>query len=44
LAILQEFMGHRDITTTQRYSDYAPSAGEAAMAEKAFARPAVNLR
>jgi site-specific recombinase XerD len=23
---LQEFMGHRDIETTQRYADYAPNA------------------
>jgi integrase len=27
---LQEWMGHRDIETTQRYADYAPSAPEAA--------------
>jgi integrase len=27
---LQEWMGHRDIATTQRYADYAPSAHEAA--------------
>ena len=26
---LQEWMGHRDIETTQRYADYAPSAREA---------------
>ena len=26
---LQEFMGHRDVETTQRYADYAPSAHEA---------------
>ena len=25
---LQEWMGHRDIQTTQRYADYAPNAGE----------------
>jgi integrase len=35
---LQEFMGHRDIETTQRYSDYAPSAREAEMVAAAFAR------
>ena len=26
---LQEWMGHRDIETTQRYADYAPSEHEA---------------
>ena len=40
---LQEWMGHRDIETTQRYADYAPSADEAAMIARAFAsqRPVV---
>jgi hypothetical protein len=33
---LQEWMGHRDIATTQRYSDYAPSPHEAAFVEAAF--------
>jgi integrase len=33
---LQEWMGHRDIETTQRYADYAPSAHEAAFVESAF--------
>ena len=33
---LQEWMGHRDIETTQRYADYAPSAHEAAMVASAF--------
>jgi hypothetical protein len=36
-------MGHRDIATTQRYADYAPSAVETAMVEKAFTRPAVAV-
>jgi integrase len=43
---LQEWMGHRDLATTQRYSDYAPSAREAEMVAAAFARatnPATNL-
>jgi integrase len=35
---VQEWMGHRDITTTQRYADYAPSAREADMVAAAFAR------
>jgi integrase len=39
---LQEMMGHRDITTTQRYADYAPSAGEAEMVAGAFARSEVS--
>jgi integrase len=35
---LQEWMGHRDISTTQRYADYAPNPHEVAMAEAAFER------
>jgi site-specific recombinase XerD len=34
---LQEWMGHRDIATTQRYADYAPSAHEATFIEAMFA-------
>lgn len=33
---LQEWMGHRDIETTQRYADYAPSAREAEFIAQAF--------
>ena len=33
---LQEWLGHRDIETTQRYADYAPSPHEAALVEAAF--------
>jgi integrase len=33
---LQEWMGHRDIETTQRYADYSPSAHESAFVEAAF--------
>lgn len=40
---LQEWMGHRDIATTQRYADYAPSAHEAAMVERAFAAATASL-
>jgi len=36
---LQEWMGHRDLSTTQRYADYAPSTREAEMVAAAFARP-----
>jgi integrase len=35
---LQEWMGHRDIATTQLYADYAPSAHEAGLVAAAFAR------
>ena len=44
---LQEWMGHRDIQTTQRYADYCPNAGERTVVEAAFARgsnPGTNLR
>ena len=34
---LQEWMGHRDYKTTLIYADYAPSAGEAELVERAFA-------
>ena len=33
---LQEWMGHRNIETTQRYADYAPSAQEAVLVAAAF--------
>jgi integrase len=33
---LQEWLGHRDIATTQIYADYSPSAHEAAYIEAAF--------
>jgi len=33
---LQEWMGHRDITTTQRYADYAPSGRDAELIGAAF--------
>jgi integrase len=35
---LQEWMGHRDLATTQIYADYAPSTHEAEMIAAAFAR------
>jgi integrase len=40
---LQEWMGHRDIATTQRYADYAPSAHEAAFVEAAFGAASAHL-
>jgi integrase len=33
---LQEWMGHRDLATTQRYADYAPSSLEAELVAAAF--------
>jgi len=42
LRTLQEWMGHRDITTTQRYADYAPSEHEGEMVEAAFRRHQVQ--
>jgi hypothetical protein len=35
---LQEWMGHRDIATTQRHADYAPSSHEADLVARAFVR------
>jgi integrase len=35
---LQEWMGHRSITTTQRYADYSPCDREAEMVAAAFGR------
>jgi integrase len=43
---LQEWMGHRDLATTQIYADYAPSGNEGQMVARAFARgsnPGSNL-
>ena len=38
---LQEWMGHKHISTTERYADYAPRATEGEMISAAFARPDV---
>ena len=38
LRTLQEWMGHRDFKTTLIYADYAPSAHEGEMVERAFGR------
>ena len=40
---LQEWMGHRDLATTQRYADYAPNAHEVAMVDRAFAGAATQM-
>ncbi len=37
MRMLQEWMGHRDIETTQRYADYAPSAHEGDLINRVFA-------
>ena len=36
---LQEWMGHRDLTTTQCYADYAPNEREVEMVDRAFGDP-----
>lgn len=33
---LQEWIGHRDITTTERYADYAPNEREVEIVDRAF--------
>lgn len=47
LRTLQEWMGHRDLATTQIYADYAPNPHEAELVEAAFAprgsNPGSNL-
>lgn len=35
---IQEWMGHRDLATTQRYTDYAPSPHESDMMRLVWAR------
>ena len=37
MRMLQEWLGHRDIQTTQIYADYAPSENEVAQVNAAFA-------
>jgi hypothetical protein len=36
MTTLKEWMGHRDLATTQRYADYAPSSREADWIAAAF--------
>jgi integrase len=40
---LQEWMGHKDFATTLIYADYSPSAGEAELVAKAFARDCATV-
>ena len=42
LRTLQEWMGHRDIATTQRYADYMPGEGEADLVATAFSNRGCN--
>ena len=39
---LQEWLGHRSVTTTQIYADYSPSSREADMIAAAFARGSIR--
>ena len=39
---LQEWMGHGTLATTEIYADYAPSAQEKSMIERAFSQPEVE--
>ena len=41
---LQEWMGHKDIQTTQRYADYCPNTGERDVVEAAFARKSLHAQ
>ena len=43
LRTLQEWMGHRDFTTTLVYADYQPSSQEAELVERAFGRDGTDL-
>ena len=40
LRTIQEWMGHREYRTTERYADYAPGGREAALVNDAFQQPA----
>ena len=40
---LQEWMGHREIATTQRYADYMPGTGEAELIAAAFTERGDNV-
>ena len=43
LRAIQEWMGHSDSRTTQRYADYSPDpSGGAEWAARAFAQPAAR--
>jgi integrase len=43
LRTLQEWLGHRDFTTTLIYADYAPNPHEAELVEQAFRLPDPGL-
>lgn len=40
---VQEWMGHRDIATTQRYADYAPRHDERELVQSAFGDTPVHV-
>jgi site-specific recombinase XerD len=40
---LQEYMGHVDIRTTQRYADYCPNVEDRDMVEGAFANVTLDV-
>jgi integrase len=42
LRTLQEWLGHRDFTTTLVYADYQPAAAEAELVERAFGTPGAD--
>jgi integrase len=44
MRLLQEWMGHCDISTTQRYADYAPSRHEADLMRSVWAPQGHNRR
>jgi integrase len=39
---IQEWMGHRDLATTQRYTDYVPNEREVEMVDRAFGNPSTH--
>jgi len=42
LRTLQEWMGHRDLQTTQRYADFSPSGRDAELIDAAFGKGSVR--
>ena len=42
-SVLQEWLGHEDIATTQIYIDYQPAAQDGTLIERAFGSDPVDL-